>query len=426
VKPNSELYPFRRHLEPCRFFGPGGRKVRVDQCRCPFHVDGIHHGERVRQSLKTRSRQRADRKLSDLVRELDAKREQQEARERSGLAESESAEKTLRQAIDRFLGGKGIIKPDGAYQGDVERSTYRKYATSLNFLSAFCVKRDITLLNRVDLESLEDFRRTRKIRSVTWKTERQTLVTFFSYCVKRKWITSNPARELESPRNLKPNEIVPFTLPEESQILTACDQIGGGKYNRSGARYEQLRARAMALLLRSTALRISDVAMFPKDAVSWDADGNTWRVRLRTQKSGEPVYLPIPEALKLALDAVPLPRNAAQDCAYYFWNGLTSRRAVVGIAERTLSAVFKKSGVKNAHAHRYRHTLATRLLEQGATFEQVADILGNSPAVVRKHYGKWAKGRQDNIDRLMFAHFRTASATFPVTKKSHEDSGVVN
>jgi integrase len=147
---------------------------------------------------------------------------------------------------------------------------------------------------------------------------------------------------------------------------------------------------------------------------------------LRTQKSGEPVYLPIPDLLKLALDAVPLPRNAALDCAFYFWNGYTSRRAVVGIAERTLSAVFKKSGVKDAHAHRYRHTLATRLLAQGATFEQVADILGNSPAVVRKHYGKWAKGRQDNIDRLMFEHFRTASPTFPVTEKSHENSGAVN
>jgi integrase len=148
--------------------------------------------------------------------------------------------------------------------------------------------------------------------------------------------------------------------------------------------------------------------------------------RLRTQKSGEPVFLPIPEALKLALDAVPLPGNAAQYCAFYFWNGHTSQRAVVGIAERTLSAVFKKSGVKDAHAHRYRHTLATRLLAQGATFEQVADILGNSPAVVRKHYGKWAKGRQDNIDRLMFAHFRTASATFPVTEKSRENLGPVN
>jgi integrase len=99
---------------------------------------------------------------------------------------------------------------------------------------------------------------------------------------------------------------------------------------------------------------------------------------------------------------------------------------VIGIAERTLSAVFKKSGVKDAHAHRYRHTLATRLLEQGATFEQVADILGNSPEVVRRHYAKWAKGRQVNIDRLIIAQFQTEGVTNPVTKKSHEKMGPVN
>ncbi len=266
----------------------------------------------------------------------------------------------------------------------------------------------------------------RRIGSWTWKVERQTLVTFFGYCVRRKWITTNPAKELEPPRNLQPNEVIPYTLKEETKILAACEQIGGGKYNRSGANYEQLRARAMVLLLRGTALRISDVASLPKDAVSWDGNGKTWRVRLRTQKSGEPVYLPIPEELKLILDAVPMPRNAPLDCPYFFWNGVTSRRAVVGIAERTLSAVFKKSGAKSAHAHRFRHTLATRLLEPGATFEQVADILGNSPAVVRKHYGKRAKGRQDNIDRLMFAHFQTGPATLQVTKKSHENSGAVN
>jgi site-specific recombinase XerD len=130
--------------------------------------------------------------------------------------------------------------------------------------------------------------------------------------------------------------------------------------------------------------------------------------------------------LKLILDALPVPRNGAQDCPYFFWNGETSRRAVVGIAERTLSAVFKKSGVKDAHAHRYRHTLATRLLEQGATFEQVAEILGSSPAVVRKHYGKWSPGRQNNIDRLMMAHFETMLDTIPVTPQSHENFGAVN
>jgi integrase len=113
--------------------------------------------------------------------------------------------------------------------------------------------------------------------------------------------------------------------------------------------------------------------------------------------------------------ALPLPRNAAMDRPYYFWNAQSSRRAVVGIAERTLAAVFKKSGVKDAHAHRYRHTLATRLLEGTATFEDVADILGNSVEVVRKHYAKWSPSRQAKIDHLMLAHFQTA-VTNPVTK----------
>ena len=75
------------------------------------------------------------------------------------------------------------------------------------------------------------------------------------------------------------------------------------------------------------------------------------------------MFLPIPVGLKLLLDALPLPRNAAQDGRCCFWNGVTSRRAVVGIAERTPMAVFQKSGVKDAHAHRYRHTLAARLWE---------------------------------------------------------------
>jgi site-specific recombinase XerD len=273
---------------------------------------------------------------------------------------------------------------------------------------------------------LEDFRDTRNIGKVTWKVERQMLITFFGFCISRKWVSTNPAKELKAPRNLKPNEVVPYTLQEESQILAACNQIGGGKYKRSGAHYEQLRARAMIMLLRHTALRVSDVCTLRKDGVSWDPAAGRWRVFLYTQKTGDPVFLPLPESLKLVLDALPLPRNAAQDCPYYFWNGQSSRRAVVGIAERTLSSVFRKSGVKDAHAHRYRHTLATRLLEQGATFEEIADVLGNSPAIVRKHYGKWSKGRQANIDRLMIAHFETAAFTNSVTKMSHEKMGAVN
>ena len=65
-----------------------------------------------------------------------------------------------------------------------------------------------------------------------------------------------------------------------------------------------------------------------------------------------------------------------------------------GNVDRSLAAVFKRSRRRGAHAHRFRHTLATELLGRGASFEDVADILGNSPEIVRKHYAKWSPARQ--------------------------------
>jgi hypothetical protein len=54
------------------------------------------------------------------------------------------------------------------------------------------------------------------------------------------------------------------------------------------------------------ALRVSDVSTLRKDAVSWDPEDHTWRVFLYTQKTGDPVFLPIPETAFTAI-----PRTAA-------------------------------------------------------------------------------------------------------------------
>jgi integrase len=154
----------------------------------------------------------------------------------------------------------------------------------------------------------------------------------------------------------------------------------------------------MLLLLCHTALRISDIATLARDRV------RAGQIHIRTLKTGGTVYLPVPQDLQLALDTLPPPRMAESEARYFFWNGITSRRSVVGIAERTLTAVFKNSGVRGAHAHRFRHTLATRLLGLShATLDDVADILGISPNIARKHYAKWSQARQARISGLMKA-----------------------
>jgi len=173
-------------------------------------------------------------------------------------------------------------------------------------------------------------------------------------------------------------------------MIGACDYIGR-------ASYERLRARALVLLIRYTGLRISDAATLAKDRIQ------NGQIFLHTKKTGGLVFLPVPKALEEALAALPAPRGASRESRCFFWNEVSSRRVAVATAERTLAAVFKLSGVKGARAHRFRHTLATEILAQGHGEQDVADVLGISAAVVRKHYAKWSVARQDRITRVMQA-----------------------
>ena len=269
----------------------------------------------------------------------------------------------------------------------------RKKATSLEapeIVSFKSVDEAVTaFLEHCQSDGLR-FSTFRKYRNTL--SQLQLLRQFCGFCQDRKWSSENVAKRIKPPRNIQPNDVEPFSLLEVSKIIEASGQIGRTPY-------ERLRAKAMILMLRFTALRIGDVAMLAKDRIS--RDGKRWRVFLRTEKSGKPVFLPIPHEMKLALDVLPAPRGGDGDFKHFFWNGTTSERAMKGISERTLAAVFKKSGVSHAHAHRFRHTLATELLGRGASFEDVADILGNSLNIVRKHYAKWSPARQARIDELM-------------------------
>ena len=180
---------------------------------------------------------------------------------------------------------------------------------------------------------------------------------------------------------------VDSSYEEVIQILSACDELGKGAYERD-------RARAMILLLRYTGLRISDVATLARDRVRED------RIYLYTMKNGKPVFLPIPAFLREALDGLPTPKGTEGKSKYFFWSGNGTTRAFIRGVTRTLARVFELSMVDGAHAHRFRHTLATALLEKGWTTEDVALVLGSTPDIIRRHYAQWTIQRQERISSL--------------------------
>jgi integrase len=137
---------------------------------------------------------------------------------------------------------------------------------------------------------------------------------------------------------------------------------------------------------------------------------------LYTQKTGTPVYLPLPEFVQQALDQVPeiSPR-------YYFWRGDSKLAGAVAAWQRTLQHVFKTAAVQNGHAHRFRDTFAVELLLSGVPIERVSILLGHSSVrITERHYAPWVRERQEQMEadvRRAWEHDPILNRTISVQPK---------
>lgn len=368
---------WRRHVKSCPHHGKGGRDHV--KCSCPIWADGELSGKRYRKTLDTRDWQRALRRLA-------------------GLEDPNRApSKPIGEAIQAF---------HDATQ-DLGRATTAKYTRTLAFFEEHMRNRGLRTLDEITTDDLNAYRASRSISPVTWGRELQIFRQFFGFCINRDqpWIVRNPAKLVSMPRGIKPADREPYEPNEITKIVAACDTMGRGPY-------ERLRARALLLLLRYTGLRISDVALLSRDRVR---DGEIF---LRTAKNGKPVKLPLHPDLQAALDRLPVPRGAdGPECRYFFWSGHGTKDAMTRAAQRTLGVVYRASGVARACSHRFRHTLATEVLEMGGSVEEAADILGDSAAIITKHYIKWSAGRQARITNLLAQIWHTPKKDVQVIER---------
>jgi site-specific recombinase XerD len=352
---------YRRHSSKCPH-KPKGR--RYHRCACPVWVQGTIDRVPVRESLDTTDWEVARVRLQAME-----------------LGEGEPIPKLLTEACAEFLA-----------QTEIAESTERKVKARLVRLQEYAEAKDLPCVEQWTLVVLDGYRAWRRERLgvLAWVKELQFLRQFFAFCLKRRWIATNPAKEMKPPRIAKARERIPYTSEEVAAILAACDHIGQSAY-------ERLRARAAVLVARRYGLRVSDIATLRRDAVQ----GNC--VRLRAMKNGEHIRLPLYAEVREALAALPLPEGAGPECPYFFWacRPDTKLKGHVTAFARCLTAAYRLSSVANAHTHRFRHTLASELLAAGATIDDVADILGDAPATIRKHYAHMIPARQERFAELL-------------------------
>jgi integrase len=350
----------RRHLKSCPHTSSKYRR-----CSCPIHVYGTLAGEKVRRALDLTSWEAA----SDLVRGWDASGQ-------VGVVKPEVP--TVKEAVSKFL-------------HDLEHGQKRTAATLSKHknllekrLLPWCERKGCRLLKQLDVVEVREFRSEWSDSAITAQKNLERLRAFFWFCHSSNWIKVNPAVAVKAPKAGKPSERVKvFTDEQIKKILVACDRY---PERNSYGHDNPSRVRAFVLTLRYTGLRIGDCVGLQKAHLQDD------RLFLRTQKSGESVYMPLPE---LVVDAL---KETANGSEYFFWTGNGLRKSAVADWQRALRRVFEEATV-TGNAHMFRHTFATDLLTKGVPIEDVAILLGHAtPLVTAKYYSHFVLARRERLE----------------------------
>lgn len=213
------------------------------------------------------------------------------------------------------------------------------------------------------------------------RSDLRILRRLFNYAIENKYIQDNPVKY---PRL---NHFTVHTLPFTDDELAAmfADREVREKPNLRGA----------MLVLLYTGLRISDVASLERSSVHIERG----RIERKTQKTGALVSLPLHPDVRDTLIKHLATRNEAQSKSPLLFP--TQAGKLDRSLEAKLRRVWKRCGIQNAHAHKFRDTFSVKLLAQGASLYDVAQLLGNSVRVVERHYSPYVKELQERGSRLV-------------------------
>ncbi len=147
------------------------------------------------------------------------------------------------------------------------------------------------------------------------------------------------------------------------------------------------RAHAVVMTLSQLGLRACELASLRLDDIRW----HEAVVSVRGAKSGRERVLPLPQDVGVAITAYlragrPISNRREVFLAVHAPYAVLSAGAVSCI----VAAAIQRAGVQTAHrgAHVLRHTAATRMVRAGATFKQVADVLGHARIETTTIYAK--------------------------------------
>ena len=381
------------------------RARRWKQCHCPIYVCGTLGGTFNRKNTKRITWEEARavavaRESLDTWAATPAVPQPIEQK-----AEAGALAVTIQFALDAYLASR--------VGRQIADSTLRKYKTFAKQSREFAEHKGYANLHQFTVPDMDEFYGSWKDAAKSKAKKLERLNGFLNFCVKRKWISENPASDLEAPvGSSTPASKMPLTDAELTRVYEACDRLPAVRWSNGSQSGEWTGedVKTLIMLLAWTGLRISDGATFSMSRVSRNpSDGADVLLRMKkTDKlKSEPLFTWIADWL--------YDRLLAREKVYgqeIFMIGESRRlETVTEMWRRKLNRVFDIAGpfeCGRPTPHIFRHTFVRLLLQRGVPVPDVAELIGDTEQVVRRHYARWVPERQERLTNILREKLATA------------------
>jgi integrase/recombinase XerC len=167
-----------------------------------------------------------------------------------------------------------------------------------------------------------------------------------------------------------------LTEQEVGQLLDFCAKAGPGAKRRY----------AIVRCALDLGLRAGEIAGLTLGDIDWQAGTLT----LRGTKSLRQDLLPLPVATGQALvEYLQTERPVSASSAVFVCRRAPYDRPMSSTAvQKTMTRACRRSGLPNYGSHRLRHTFACRLVAQGSSLKEVADLLRHRSLTTTQIYAK--------------------------------------
>ena len=268
------------------------------------------------------------------------------------------------KVVDLFISAKRV-------EGCSAKSLKYYSVTIATMLSA--IQKDIRHINTDDLrEYLTEYQNGKHASKVTIDNIRRILSSFFSWLEDEDYIVKSPVRRIHK---VKSTSTIKEIYSDES-LETMRDNC------------VTIRDLAIIDMLASTGMRAGEMVLLNREDVDFQ---ERECVVLGKGDKERPVYFDARTKLHLQqyLDS-----RIDDNPALFVSLKAPYNRLKIGGVEVRIRELGRRLGIKKAHPHKFRRTLATTVIDKGMPIEQLQTLLGHARIDTTLMY---AKVKQSNV-----------------------------